>query len=246
MRDRAWSPLARRRGNPLGSQGSARAPPVRRLRRRPCSSYRERSCGGTGRERKEATGKPAAAPGGAERRQLGATSSERKLQSTVPPGGRCGCSPEPTRRSRSAPPARASGLRAPARTGHATAKHSRQRDRAGSSLSGLGVSPQGGIDLLVIPTPRAQRRAARGRSSRSPYEKVVGDPIPLHCHHADRRAWAAEGRGDVRKGAFRPAGSRHPRPNGAGRRHRRRPMPLERSCGGVGGQPAVQLTAAAA
>ena len=74
---------------------------------------------------------------------------------------------------------------------------------------------------------RCERSDARREGDcRDPLTKKESrESHPVHSHHADHRAWAAEGRGTVRKGAFRPKGSRRPRPNGASRRQRRRPMP---------------------
>jgi len=163
-----------------GGHSSSR---VRRITR--WATHYERSCGGTARERKEASGKPAAAPGGRERRQLGATFSARKLPSTVPPGGRCGRSPEPTPCSRTAPPARASGPRAPARTGHATAKHPRQRDRENRSLAWCRKRGRGCSD------PKAKgsmRSRPNGASRRHQWRPMAAAPASVSPQN-----WRASG-----------------------------------------------------
>jgi hypothetical protein len=126
-----------------------------------------RSRGGAGRERKDASGHPAAGGGGTGRRRLGPRASEGKPPSTVPLASSAGAAV--SRRAGSFP------LRRPAQRAAGERPHGTcdrvtpvQAGSCRAFSSRLAASKRGVADLVVATTKRAQRRGARGRSCAIP------------------------------------------------------------------------------
>jgi hypothetical protein len=178
--------------------------------------FQERSRGGAGTERKEASGHPAAGGGGTGRRRLGPRASEGKPPST---GSLASAAAAAVSRRTGPSPARRPAQRAAGECPHGTC------DRATPAPAGsrrafsshLAASERGVADLVVARTKRVQRRGARGRSCAIP-------PLPKgrelitsqRTREADPSAATHRDRQDGPRSSSRPD-RRSPRGAAAGR-----------------------------